>query len=418
MSPGSRAAASRGVALRRHSARPAWSSAMASVTMATSEWIQFFKEAGIPPGPAVNYAVTFVDNRIQKNMLMDLNKEIMNELGITIVGDIIAILKHAKVVYRQDMCKAATESVASSQTVLQSELRRNANTAATRMIANSLSRDSPPSTPVRRSDTSASKISITVSNKMAGKNTKAAVCAPRAENATIPVKRRRVTAEMEGKYIVHMPKGTTPRTKKILEQQQAAKGLQRTSVFDRLGAETGGEMAIGNKPTGVFSRLGDVQEDKAADSDDDSSVLQYAGVLKRPSQPKEICKVGVAIKAKATSSEARQMAADAVTTVIQRRGSNSVAGPATHAKEEMQGLSPAPGSVAKRLGKRSLKLLEAQDSSVTSSRSRPDSSFRVTIKRTLGSSKVSSSSPAEPPSAQMDHTGTVSVFKRLGRKTV
>lgn len=52
----------------------------------------------------------------------------------------------------------------------------------------------------------------------------AAVCAPRAENPTIPVKRRRVTAEMEGKYIVHMPKGTTPRTKKILEQQQAAKG--------------------------------------------------------------------------------------------------------------------------------------------------------------------------------------------------
>lgn len=34
-------------------------------------------------------------------MLMDLNKEIMNELGITVVGDIIAILKHAKIVYRQ-----------------------------------------------------------------------------------------------------------------------------------------------------------------------------------------------------------------------------------------------------------------------------------------------------------------------------
>uniref|UniRef100_A0A1W7RIZ1 Putative C19orf47-like protein n=1 Tax=Agkistrodon contortrix contortrix TaxID=8713 RepID=A0A1W7RIZ1_AGKCO len=392
---------------------------MASVTMATSEWIQFFKEAGIPPGPAVNYAVTFVDNRIQKNMLLDLNKEIMNELGITVVGDIIAILKHAKLVYRQEMCKAATESVASSQIALQSELRRNANTAATRMIANSLSRDSPPSTPVRRPDTSASKISITVSNKMAGKSTKAAVCAPRADNPTIPVKRRRVTAEMEGKYIVHMPKGTTPRTKKILEQQQAAKGLQRTSVFDRLGAETGGDTATGSKPTGVFSRLGDVQEDKAPDSDDDSSVLQYAGVLKRPSQPKESCKVGVTIKAKATSSEPKQVAAAAATTAIQRRGSKNVAGSAAPAKEEeMQGLSPAPGNVAKRLGKRSLKLLQAQDSSVTSSRSRPDSSFRVTINRTLGSSKVSSSSPAEPPSAQMDHTGTVSVFKRLGRKTV
>ena len=33
-----------------------------------------------------------------------------------------------------------------------------------------------------------------------------------------------MTAEMEGKYIINMPKGTTPRTRKILEQQQAAKG--------------------------------------------------------------------------------------------------------------------------------------------------------------------------------------------------
>lgn len=34
-------------------------------------------------------------------MLMDLSKEIMMDLGITVIGDIIAILKHAKHVYRQ-----------------------------------------------------------------------------------------------------------------------------------------------------------------------------------------------------------------------------------------------------------------------------------------------------------------------------
>lgn len=34
-------------------------------------------------------------------MLMDLSKDIMMDLGITVIGDIIAILKHAKVVYRQ-----------------------------------------------------------------------------------------------------------------------------------------------------------------------------------------------------------------------------------------------------------------------------------------------------------------------------
>ena len=34
-------------------------------------------------------------------MLLDLTKELMHELGITLVGDVIAILKHAKVAYRQ-----------------------------------------------------------------------------------------------------------------------------------------------------------------------------------------------------------------------------------------------------------------------------------------------------------------------------
>ncbi|XP_015263151.1 PREDICTED: uncharacterized protein C19orf47 homolog isoform X3 [Gekko japonicus] len=334
---------------------------MVSVTMATSEWIQFFKEAGIPPGPAVNYAVMFVDNRIQKNMLMDLNKEILNELGVTVVGDIIAILKHAKVVYRQEMCKAATESVASSQATVQPELRRNAASAASRMIANSLSRDSPPSTPVRRPDSSASKISVTVSNKLAVKNAKT--------------------------------------------------GLPRTSVFDRLGAETNADTTTGAKPTGVFSRLGDMQEaaeDKAAESEeDDSSVLPYAGVLKksfRPPAPKEEgAPAGVTVKAKATSSKSQPPPAG--------KSPASSGGP----RKEKALESPSRGQVARRLGKRSLPG-DPQDSSVTSSRSRPEPDLQVTIQRTLGSAKVSSTS--EGHSAQMDNTGTVSVFKRLGRRTV
>ena len=46
--------------------------------------------------------------------------------------------------------------------------------AASRMITNSLNRDSPPGTPPRRPDTSTSKSSVTVSNKMAAKSAKAA----------------------------------------------------------------------------------------------------------------------------------------------------------------------------------------------------------------------------------------------------
>lgn len=50
------------------------------------------------------------------------------------------------------------------------------------------------------------------------------VSQPADEGNSLPaVKRRRVTAEMEGKYIINMPKGTTPRTRRILAQQ-AKKG--------------------------------------------------------------------------------------------------------------------------------------------------------------------------------------------------
>ncbi|XP_026935351.1 uncharacterized protein C19orf47 homolog isoform X2 [Sagmatias obliquidens] len=417
---------------------------------ATSEWIQFFKEAGIPPGPAVNYAVMFVDNRIQKSMLLDLNKEIMNELGVTVVGDIIAILKHAKVVHRQDMCKAATESVPCSPSPLPGEIRRGASSAASRMITNSLNRDSPPGTPPRRPDTSTSKISVTVSNKMAAKSAKAAVFFNRwslspavvpgpvldawgqrlfhawlpflfqvsaaalarqeEESLTGPTKRRRVTAEMEGKYIINMPKGTTARTRKILEQQQAAKGLHRTSVFDRLGAETKADTTMGNKPTGVFSRLGatpETDEDLAWDSDNDSSssVLQYAGVLKKLGRApaKASPQPALTVKAKATSS-----VATAAAPTLRRLAFSSQPG----LERKPESLSKV--SIVQRLGKAAL-VPEAQDSQVTSTKSKSSAEVKVTIKRTLVGPRGSSSS--EGLGAQMDHAGTVSVFKRLGRRT-
>ncbi|XP_028025151.2 uncharacterized protein C19orf47 homolog isoform X1 [Balaenoptera acutorostrata] len=421
---------------------------MVSVTMATSEWIQFFKEAGIPPGPAVNYAVMFVDNRIQKSMLLDLNKEIMNELGVTVVGDIIAILKHAKVVHRQDMCKAATESVPCSPSPLPGEIRRGASSAASRMITNSLNRDSPPGTPPRRPDTSTSKISVTVSNKMAAKSAKAAGSFPswglcpdvpsswtfflhrlfhawplflfqvsaaalarrEEESLTGATKRRRVTAEMEGKYIINMPKGTTARTRKILEQQQAAKGLHRTSVFDRLGAETKADTTTGNKPTGVFSRLGatpEMDEDLAWDSDHDSSssVLQYAGVLKKLGRApaKASPQPAPTVKAKATSS-----AATATAPTLRRLAFSSRPG----LERKPESLSKV--SIIQRLGKAAL-VPEAQDSQVTSTKSKSSAEVKVTIKRTLVGPRGSSSS--EGLGAQMDHAGTVSVFKRLGRRT-
>ncbi|XP_030007690.1 uncharacterized protein C19orf47 homolog isoform X1 [Sphaeramia orbicularis] len=392
---------------------------MASVTTATSEWIQFFKDAGIPAGLAVTYAVSFVDNRIQKNMLMDLSKDIMMDLGITVIGDIIAILKHAKQVYRQDMCKMATEAISSGQTSVQAELRRTANTPATRMIANALSHDSPPATPARRSD---NRLSVTVSNVQGNKNSKAVISQPADEGNGLPaVKRRRVTAEMEGKYIINMPKGTTPRTRRILAQQ-AKKGLNRTSVFARLGAESKADTTTSNnKPTGVFSRLdtGLEEEDRPRpgknsgnnmdiddedDSDGEGSVLQYAGVLKKPafSQKKEPAPKP---------------------TTLRRLGGKFKLPPSdtpTPSSSSPNGLPPAKLSVLQRLGTHpstagSPPPSDTQDNRVTSTRPRAQDRLSV------ASSKVSSSTGAggggggDCLGAQMD-IKAVSVFKRLGSK--
>ncbi|XP_034460611.1 uncharacterized protein C19orf47 homolog isoform X1 [Hippoglossus hippoglossus] len=397
---------------------------MASVTTATSEWIQFFKDAGIPAGLAVTYAVSFVDNRIQKNMLMDLNKDIMMDLGITVIGDIIAILKHAKQVYRQDMCKMATEAISSGQTSVKAELRRTANSPATRMIANALSSDSPPPTPARRPD---NRLSVTVSNMQANKSNKAVISQPADEgNSLAAVKRRRVTAEMEGKYIINMPKGTTPRTRRILAQH-GKKGLKRTSVFARLGAESKADAPTSNnKPTGVFSRLdqaakvevvpraGKMDVDEQDDSDGEGSVLQYAGVLKRP-----------------PPSQKKEPTAKPAPTTLRRLGGKfklPPTGPPAPSSSSPNGLPPAKISVLKRLGKLPATTMavsptpaDTQDNRVTSTKPR-------TLERlTIASPKVSSSTGttaaggvvggggAESLGARMD-IQAVSVFKRLGNK--
>ncbi|XP_062860494.1 uncharacterized protein C19orf47 homolog isoform X1 [Trichomycterus rosablanca] len=387
---------------------------MASVTTATSEWIQFFKDAGIPPGLASNYAVSFVDNRIQKSMLMDLSKEIMIDLGITVIGDIIAILKHAKHVYRQDMCKMTSEAISSGQTSVQAELRRTANTPATRMIANALSRDSPPSTPAHRPD---NRLSVTISNKGA----KTAASQPVAENG-LPVKRRRVTAEMEGKYIINMPKGTTARSRRILAQQaKKAKILKRTSVFERLGSESKADSSATNKVSGVFSRLDKVNDAEKKktdnlvsdndDSDGEGSVLQYAGVLKRPPLPPKKEPVVQKTKQFALHRQRNKVKIISSETPPSVPSSTSSTQEVAPKMRLLRRLGKAPSAPVSTSGLLASQSAEMQDSHVTSSKSKASSA--------VASSKVSSSTGSGRDShvAQMDAT-TVSVFKRLGAKNI
>lgn len=63
-----------------------------------STWAQFFKNAQIPQQFVNNYASKFCENRIRFDMLSDIDKTLLNEMGITAIGDCLSILKHAKVI--------------------------------------------------------------------------------------------------------------------------------------------------------------------------------------------------------------------------------------------------------------------------------------------------------------------------------
>jgi len=61
-----------------------------------TEWNEFFLDAKIPKDVAARYAVNFYKNRMSFDMLSDLNKDYLRDLDITVLGDVISILKHAK----------------------------------------------------------------------------------------------------------------------------------------------------------------------------------------------------------------------------------------------------------------------------------------------------------------------------------
>ncbi|XP_073981220.1 uncharacterized protein [Rhodnius prolixus] len=66
-------------------------------------WLKFFTSAGIPMESSRTYAVTFSKNEIQLDMLSEIKKEYLVDMGITLMGHIIAILRHAKTVYEENV---------------------------------------------------------------------------------------------------------------------------------------------------------------------------------------------------------------------------------------------------------------------------------------------------------------------------
>ncbi|XP_058121219.1 uncharacterized protein C19orf47 [Anopheles ziemanni] len=269
-----------------------------------ASWVKFFTNADIPSPAAATYAHVFVENRIQLDMLMDLNKEYLREMGITTMGDIIAILRHAKRVAEQ----SAREKVLSVP-------------------------ENEPGVPV--ATVSGTPNTGTGSNV---KKTEKPGTASRTVSSIGPVstepKPRRVLPEHEGKYKITLPTGSTARSRQILEKKEAKPtpsidekptgrvGVKRSSIFDRLSSDNEPPAKFSSTTPkveqtvscSIFARLGG----RKVDNGKDDLAVSSAGILKKspaklpsitadhkynPSQQKVILVKKIPAKAVAVSSD-------------------------------------------------------------------------------------------------------------------
>lgn len=266
----------------------------------TAYWVKFFKAAGFPQDVATKHAVVFSNNRIKPDMLPDLDKPSLKEMGIVLMGDMIAILRYAKKVVEETTCErflvdsedtSLTPRISSKPVVkkVTKDIASKTIVTVTPKIE-SVKKVVKPSPVMKKVVTIKKPISNTVNAEYLN------------QKQQISVKRKLISEEIhndnnednwnvvekkKAKGIIHsednipkytvrvVPKSTGMKTQQILKKSAE----QKRTVFDRLGdssvtsttnladtAPTFNITGIGKdvfkRSASVFNRLGDIDDKK------------------------------------------------------------------------------------------------------------------------------------------------------------
>ncbi|XP_071876433.1 uncharacterized protein C19orf47 homolog [Bombus fervidus] len=274
-------------------------------------WVKFFKGAGFPQDVATKHAVVFSNNRIKPDMLPDLDKPSLKEMGINLMGDMIAILRYAKKVVEETTCErflVDTEDNVGKPKPMIKKVATKAASSTSKVIATKLKSDAVITKKIVKIPTSSVKKTVVV-KKSASTSGEIITDLANQKKQTILKRKLKEDNEFDSNnedewqetpkklksldnkdnkvgYTVILPKGSTSRSQQILKNSVE----QKRTVFDRLGDSsvtsttnptetsqtfniTGLGKDILKRSVSVFNRLGD------KDAKKDNTITQ-TGILK------------------------------------------------------------------------------------------------------------------------------------------
>lgn len=356
------------------------------MTSASTGWVKFFKDAGLPPDLCAKYAVMFTDHRIQKDMLGDLDRDILSDIGIVPVGDKMAILKHARFMSEQAKRDQSSKLLADGVKTLESRPNKGTSPAA-RMLNHEINKRSSPasgrSSPASSSDQESKK---SVFQRLANDSPNGS---PSKRSGVFD----RLGKESKGEplpYAGVLKKSPSPVT--VTKKETVPKKAKAKSVLDRLGAPK-------------------------SESVPDSSTQKKANVTKLIRLKKSVLLNKKAVIArKQTSSSGLTITRPAIQKVTTKKPSvlNRLGAVVTSTTPSDTAPNPAARAASKAT-KRKLILKVPKKNMVLKRKSNTDLET-VARKKPISSNTVSSTSSAGI--FRREVAGGQSVFSRLGKKTI